>query len=57
MNKLSKDMLNYRAKNNITQKERARRANLTIQTVCHVERGIQTPSKLTEAKLRLVIGE
>lgn len=56
MKELSRSMLEYRAKNNISQGELAKRCNLTTQTICNVERGIQTPSKITETKIRLVVG-
>lgn len=56
MNELIRDMINYRARENISQRELAARCNLTLQTINSVENGLQTPSKLTEAKIRLVIG-
>lgn len=54
---LSEDMLRYRAKNKIGQKEFAEKCGLSIQTVCGIETEKQTPSKITEAKIRLVIEE
>ncbi len=57
MTDLQKDMVTYRAKESISQRELARRCNLSAQTVNSVENGLQTPSKMTETKIRLVIGE
>ena len=54
---LQEQMIDYRAKNNRSMKEFARQAGLTIQTVMHVERGLQNPSRLTLAKIQRVIGE
>lgn len=48
-------MLAYRARNNISQAELARRCGLTLMTVNSIENGRQSPSKLSEAKIRLVI--
>lgn len=52
---LAKDMLKFRAQNNMSQKELAKRCKLTHQTICNVENGVQNPTQLTEAKIRLVI--
>ena len=52
---LAKDMLKFRAQNNMSQKELAKRCKLTQQTICNVENGVQNPTQLTEAKIRLVI--
>lgn len=54
---IQKDMLNYRAKERISQKELARRCGVTLQTINSVENGLQEPSKLTRAKIYLVINE
>lgn len=54
---LSQDMLVYRAKERISQKELANRAGVTLQTINSVENEMQNPSKVTEMKIRLVIGE
>lgn len=50
-------MVEYRAKERITQAELAKRAGISIQTVNSVEQGIQTPSKITKAKIELVVGK
>lgn len=52
---LAEKMLRYRAEERISQRELASRAGLTVQTVNAVENGTQSPSKLTEAKIKLVI--
>lgn len=49
-------ILKYRAENNISQSEFARRCNLSTQTVNSIENGTQAPSKLTKTKIMLVIG-
>ena len=54
---LQERMIKYRAKEGIGQREMARRCNLAVQTVNSVENGLQKPTKLTEAKIYLVIGE
>lgn len=53
---LQEEMVQYRAKERISQTELARRCGITVQTINSVENGTQTPSKVTEAKIRLVIG-
>lgn len=53
---LQERMVNYRAKERLSQKELAQRCGVTLQTINAVENGIQTPSKVTRAKIELVIG-
>lgn len=48
-------MLAYRAKENISQGELAARCGLTLATVNSIENGRQSPSKLTETKIRLIV--
>ena len=55
MSELSEKMVLYRAKERISQKELARRCGVTLQTIHSIENEIQNPSKVTEAKIRLVI--
>lgn len=57
MTDLQKAMITYRAKESIGQRELARRCNLSPQTINSVENGLQTPTKMTEAKILLVVGE
>lgn len=53
---LAEKMIQYRAQHNISQGELARRCNISVQTVNNIENGLQSPSKLTIAKITLVIG-
>ena len=53
---LQEEMIQYRAKERLSQRELGERCGLTTQTINSVENGTQTPSKVTEAKIRLVIG-
>jgi DNA-binding XRE family transcriptional regulator len=55
--KLPERMLDYRAKNNMSQRELAEKVKVTIQTINSIERGLQEPSRLTRKKIELVIGE
>lgn len=50
-------MIEYRARERLTQVAFAQRVGLSTQTVNSVERGIQEPSKVTKAKIELVIGK
>ncbi len=54
---LAERMIEYRAKERIPQKELARRCGISTQTVNSIENGLQEPSKLTEAKINLIIGK
>ncbi len=55
--KLSDRMVRFRAKERISQKELAERCGVTLQTINSVENETQTPSRVTVAKIELVIGE
>ena len=50
-------MLEYRAKERISQTELARRVGVSLQTINSIENGLQEPSKVTRAKIELVINE
>lgn len=50
-------IVEYRARERITQSEFAERAGLSVQTICSVENGSQEPSRVTKAKIELVIGK
>lgn len=52
---LQDEMVCYRAKYHLTQQELADRVGVSLQTINSVENGHQKPSKVTEAKIRLVI--
>lgn len=52
---IREEMLNYRAKHNMSQYKLAEICKLTPQTICNVENGVQEPSKLTKQKILNVI--
>ena len=52
---LVRKMIEYRAKESISQKELANRVGVSLQTINSIENGLQEPSKLTVAKIYLVI--
>ena len=52
---LKDEMLLFRAKRNLSQRQLAEMARVSSQTVNSIENGTQTPTKLTETKIRLVI--
>lgn len=54
---LGQKMTRYRAKHKMTQKDLAQAVGVTVQTICNVETEQQTPSRLTEQKILLVIEE
>lgn len=54
---LSNKILDYRAKHNISQNDFAKLCNISQQTACNVENGVQKPSKITLKKILNVIGE
>ncbi len=57
MTKLGERMVRYRAQNDLSQAELAERCNLSLQTINSVENGLQSASKLTIAKIEIVIGK
>lgn len=48
---LIEKMLDYRARNNLSQVRLAELCGVSQQTVCNVENGVQSPSKLTRKKI------
>lgn len=52
---IGEEMTRFRAKNNLTQKELADIVGVTVQTICNVETGQQTPSRVTEQKIRIAM--
>jgi DNA-binding XRE family transcriptional regulator len=54
---LQERMIQYRAKERISQTELAERCGVSYQTINSVENGTQDPSKVTQAKIELVINE
>ena len=57
MSNLPQEMLDFRARRNLSQEKSAILAGITKQTWYNVEKGSQTPSRLTEQKIRNVIGK
>ena len=53
---LQERMVQFRAKERISQTELAERCGVSYQTINSVENGTQDPSKITLAKIELVIG-
>lgn len=54
---LQERMIEYRAKNDITQRQLAEKIGVSVQTINSVENGTQTPSKITQAKIELLVGK
>lgn len=54
---LTEEMIAFRARHNFSQRKAATLANITFMTWSNVERGVQSPSKLTEQKIRMAIME
>lgn len=55
MKTLPERMIEYRARERISQGELAKRCGLSLQTINSIENELQEPSKVTEAKIKLVI--
>lgn len=51
------EIIAYRARNNISMKEMAKRCQVSLQTIYSIENGTQEPSRLTREKIRLVLEE
>ena len=54
---LQEKMIEYRARERVSQAELAKRAGVSTQTINTVERGLQTPSKVTRARIELIVGK
>ena len=54
---LAERIVRYRAMHDMSQTEFAEACKLSLQTVNSVENGLQNPSKLTVAKIEVVLGE
>ena len=52
---LQEQMLRFRAEHNISQSTLAQMCKLSVQTVNSIENGLQTPSKLTVAKIKMAM--
>ena len=55
MTNLRQAMINYRAKERITQAELASKVGITREYLLSIESGKVIPSPVTEAKIRLVV--
>ena len=55
--KIADRMIEYRARERINQQELADRCGVSKQTIYAIENGLQDPSKVTLAKIELVIGK
>ena len=54
---LSRKIIEYRAKHNLSQVDFAKLCKVSTQTACNIENGVQNPGKLTLQKILNVIGE
>lgn len=50
-------MLIYRAKNKISMSDFAKKCGVSAQTIYNIETVGQNPSRVTRAKIRLVLGD
>lgn len=56
VNKLADRLVLYRAKHRLSQKELAEKCGVSAQTIHSIESGYQKPSKVTLAKILMVVG-
>lgn len=54
-NELGEKMVVFRARNRLSQADLAKMCGCSLQTINSVENGTQSPSKVTEAKIRLIV--
>ena len=52
---LNKAILSDRAKNRLSARAMADRCGVSTQTIYHIENGLQSPSRITAEKIRLVV--
>ena len=57
MASLQERMLEYRAKERISQTELGERCGLSKQTINSIENGVQEPSRITLTKIELIVGK
>jgi len=55
MEDLAQKMIEYRAKESISQEELAERCNLSLKTISRVELGKSKCSKITLAKIKRIV--
>ena len=54
---LQQRMIEYRAKERLSQQELADKCGVSKQTIYAVENNLQTPGKVTATKIELVVGK
>lgn len=54
---LAKRIVDFRAKNNLSQSDFAKMCNISYVTLSNIENDIATPSALTQAKIERVLRE
>ena len=54
---LQERMIEYRAKERLNQQELADKCGVSKQTIYSIENNLQTPSKVTMAKIELIVGK
>lgn len=52
---LQERMVQYRAIHRLSQKELAQKCGVSLQTINSIENGLQNPSRVTAAKIKLVV--
>ena len=52
---LAEEMIAYRARHNLSQSKFGDLCGVSVMTINFVERGLQNPSNLTAAKIRMVL--
>ena len=55
MTELAKEIVNFRARERLSLQEFAERAGVSLQTIHFIETGQTEPSRVTVAKIRLVL--
>ena len=54
---LARAMIDYRAAHDMSIKALANNANVSVQTVRNIEKGIASPTRLTRAKIKRAIAQ
>lgn len=54
---LEERMVNYRARHDLSMQDAAKRCGISMQTWRYVEKGMQSATPLTEAKIKLLVDE
>lgn len=52
---LAEEMITYRARHNLSQAKFGELCGVSVMTINFVERGLQNPSNLTAAKIRILL--